>query len=653
MSKGQLFPNLFSPFKIGKQTIPNRIVFTGHDTCLPEDGLVNDALIAYLEKRARYGAGLIVLQVSGVHETARYTSQLLMANQDDCIPGYRRLAEACQRHGSVVFAQLFHPGREIMESADGLKPVAYSASNTPQERFSVMPRELSKTMIRELVIGFGEAARRMQEAGIQGVEILASHGYLPAQFINSRVNARKDEYGGSFENRIRFLKEIIDEVRLQTNNELVVGLRISCDEKDENGIDKEDAIEVLKYLENELDYASIVAGTSSSLGGAVHIVPPMAFKSAYLQQETDSLRAKLSLPIILTGRINQPQEAEEIIRSGVADLCGMTRALICDPLMPHKAINNDADGIRACIGCNQACIGRFHRGLPISCIQYPESGRELSYNVIGKSTKSRRVAVVGGGPAGMKAALIANERGHNVSLYEAETRLGGQVNKAQLLPHRAEFGGLVTNLKEELSRSTVTVLMQKKVTPEQLLTEGYDHVLMATGSIPYSPPLERMGGLSVSQAVDLLSMATLPGGHVVIYDSQGDWVGVGIAEMLAKSGARVTLAVNGIYVGESLQSYVRDSTAARLHNLGVQIKTYSRAFGVDDDSVYFHHTAGGEPMIVDDVDHLVLSCGRVPNVSSDDEERWKDLPVTFIGDCLAPRTAEEAVYEGLKYAINI
>lgn len=653
MNTQKLFPTLFSPFKIGQHTIPNRIVFTGHDTCLPEDGFVNDALVAYLEKRARHGTGLIVLQVSGVHETARYTSHLLMANKDECIPGYRRLAEACQRHGSVLFAQLLHPGREIMESADGLKPVAYSASSTPQERFHVMPRALSQSMISEIVTSFGDAARRMQQAGIQGVEILASHGYLPAQFLSPHVNSRNDKYGGSFANRIRFLEEIIDEIHRQTGDELAIGVRISCDERDEDGMNVGDAIEALKYLENKLDYASVVAGTSASLGGSVHIVPPMIYDNAYLKDEALSMRAGLSLPLILTGRINQPHEAEAVISSGAADLCGMTRALICDPAMPSKAINNDADGIRACIGCNQACIGHFHRGLPISCIQYPESGRELQYDDIGTAVHPRRVAVIGGGPAGMKAAVTASARGHQVTLYEASSRLGGQANLAQLLPHRNEFGGLITNLQEELKRSHVEVLTNQNVTPEKLFEAGYEHVLMATGAKRYNPPLERMGSLPVSQATELLNATTLPGGHVVVYDSQGDWIGVGIAEILAKSGAKVTLAVNGLYVGESLQSYVRDNAAVRIHNLGIQVKTYARAFGVDDDTVYFHHTAGGEPMIVDGVDHLVLSCGGIPNVSSEDEDRWHNLPLTLIGDCLAPRTAEEAVYDGLKSAMDI
>lgn len=653
MSAQSLFPNLFSPFRIGPVTTPNRIVFTGHDTCLPEDGTVNDALVAYLEKRARHGTGLIVLQVSGVHDTARYTSHLLMANDDACIPGYRRLAQACQQHGSVLFAQLFHPGREIMESADGLKPIAYSASGVPQERFHVMPRALSRSMIREIVASFATAAGRMRDAGIQGVEILASHGYLPAQFLNPLVNQREDEYGGSFAGRVRFLEEVINAIHDEVGDTLAVGLRLSCDERDEQGMGEEVAIDTLRHLENRLDYASIVAGTSASLGGSVHIVPPMSYESAYLRQEALSLRGGLSLPIILTGRINQPHEAEDVIRSGAADLCGMTRALICDPEMPSKARHNDADGIRACIACNQACIGHFHRGLPISCIQYPESGRELLYDEIRPAATPRRIAVMGGGPAGMKAAVTAARRGHQVTLFEADTVLGGQARLAQLLPQRSEFGGLITNLVEELKREGIEVTTRHRTSPEALLEDGYEHVLVATGARPYSPPLEQLGDLPVSTAIELLSGPSLPGGHVVVYDTQGDWVGVGVAEMLARQGARVTLAVNGLHVAETLQSYVRDSTAARLHDLGIKVMTYARVFGIDDDTVYLYHTGGGEPMVLEGVDHLVLACGSTPTVSLEDEESWASLPITLIGDCLAPRTAEEAVFDGLKAGLAI
>jgi 2,4-dienoyl-CoA reductase-like NADH-dependent reductase (Old Yellow Enzyme family) len=227
--------------RIGKLSLRNRIVSTGHDTVLPVDCQVSPALVAYHAARARGGVGLIVLQVSGVHESARYTSHALMATDDSCIAGYRALADAVHAQGTVMFAQLFHPGREIMETADGMQAVAYSASAVPSERFHVMPRALDTVEIADIVAGYAAAARRIREAGIDGVEIVASHGYLPAQFLNPRLNLREDEYGGDSAGRLRFLCEVIAAIRAAVDSDCVVGLRISAGERDSEGLQEEEA----------------------------------------------------------------------------------------------------------------------------------------------------------------------------------------------------------------------------------------------------------------------------------------------------------------------------------------------------------------------------------------------------------------------------
>ena len=208
------FPHLFSPARIGSVTVKNRIVSSGHDTVMTEGGAIGDRLIAYHEARAKGGAGLIVLQVAGVHQTAKYSSSILMADTDDCIPGYRAMVDALTPHGTTVFGQLFHDGREMMESQDGSMPAALAPSAVPNERFHIMPRAMPITLIREIAEGFGTAAQRLQTAGLHGVELVASHGYLLAQFLNPRVNVRDDEYGGSNENRLRFVREVITSVRL-------------------------------------------------------------------------------------------------------------------------------------------------------------------------------------------------------------------------------------------------------------------------------------------------------------------------------------------------------------------------------------------------------------------------------------------------------
>ncbi|MCD9568611.1 FAD-dependent oxidoreductase [Pseudomonas protegens] len=643
------FPHLFAPLQIRGKRLKNRIMSSGHDTSMPTDNLVNEQLIAYHRARAEGGVGLIVLQVAGVHDSARYTSHVLMATDDACIDGYRRLAETCHAHGTVVLSQIFHPGREIMESADGLLAVAYAPSAVPNERFRVMPRALDQDMIDEIIQGYADAARRLHQAGLDGVELVASHGYLPAQFINPRVNRRSDGYNGELEQRLRFIREILDAMRASTDAEFIIGLRISADERDPEGLTEDESLAAVQLLQGQLDYVHIVAGTSASLGGAVHIVPPMAVEAAYLAREAGTFKAQLSIPLFVTGRINQPQEAEAIIAKGQADVCGMTRALICDPQMPNKSERGHSDDVRACIACNQACIGHFHKGLPISCIQHPETGRELLYGQPKPSARGKRILVVGGGPAGMKAAAVAAQRGHHVTLYEASAQLGGQVLLAQLLPRRSEFGGASTNLQREMQLAGVEVLRNTRVDRALIEREQPDHVIIATGAQPYWPNFERGGDLQVVDAWQVLRDEVQLGRSVVVADWRCDWIGPGIAERLVRAGHQVQLAVNGTHCGESLPLYVRDQLAGELHKLAIPIIPYARLYGCDDSTVYLQHTASGEPMLLENVDSLVLCQGHQ---SVDDlGQQLKGLvPFQRIGDCLAPRTVEEAIHEGLKVA---
>ena len=644
------FSHLFAPISIAGCDIRNRILSTGHDTAMPTDGRVNDRLIAYHEARARGGVGLIVTQVTGVHETARYTAHLLMGTDDSCIAPYRRLADTVHAQGTRIFAQLFHPGREIMETSDGTAAVAYAPSIAPSERFHVIPRPLSLAMIEEIVAGYGETARRMADAGADGVEIVASHGYLPSQFLNPRINRREDAYGGSFENRLRFLHEVLGSVRKSAPG-LVVGMRISGDEKTHEGLGEDLSLQAIAALQQDLDYVSVVAGSSASLEGATHIVPPMLMESAYVAPFAARVKQSVAIPVMVTGRINQPQTAEQVIASGWADMCGMTRALICDPGMPAKAVLGDTDDIRACIACDQACIGHFHKGYAISCIQHPETGREREYGAQTPAAVKKKVMVVGGGPGGMKAASIAARRGHDVTLYEASSRLGGQALLAQLLPGRAEFGGIVTNLAREVEISGARVVMGTAVDRALIERERPDAVIAATGGKPYWPAgLEISDDGHVVDAWQVLRDKANVGQSVVVADWRADWIGVGLAELLATAGCRVRLAVNGLHAAELLPFYVRDMAAGRLHRLGVEIIPYTRLYGRDAETVYLQHTTSGEPVVIEGVDTLVLAQGHVPETDLLDSLDGYDGEVVAIGDCLAARTAEEAVFDGLKAA---
>jgi 2,4-dienoyl-CoA reductase-like NADH-dependent reductase (Old Yellow Enzyme family) len=648
-------PYLFAPLTIGPATIRNRIVSSGHDTVMATDGQVSDQLIAYQEARAQGGVGLIVVQVAGVHASARYTSAVLMADDDSCIPGLTRLADVVHGHGTTIFQQLFHDGRELMESDDGTMPVALAPSAVPNERFHVMPRAMPIELVREMIACYGASADRLRRAGFDGVEVVASHGYLPAQFLNPRINLRADQYGGSPENRLRFLREVLAAVREGAGPGLAVGLRISIGERSPDGLTPVESIDCLAALDRDglVDYVSVVAGTSATLAGSDHIVPPMTIPNAYTVPLSVRVKEVVSVPVMVAGRINQPQDAERIIAQGEADATVMTRALICDPLMPAKALAGELDDIRACIGCNQACIGHFHAGYPISCIQYPETGRERAYGVRVPASDVKDVVVVGGGPGGLKAAAVAAERGHRVTLVEAADRLGGQVLLAQEIPGRAEFGGAITNLQREAERAGVKILLNTRADVSLIGELAPDAVVVATGALPRVPKLELIDPIPVLTAWDVLQGADVPNGRAVVADWRCDWIGLGVAIALAERGNHVTLGVSGYHAGQRIQQYVRDAMIAEALRLGVEIVPLVRIYGADADTVFFQHVLTEEAVEIEDATTLVLSQGHLPVDGLATALAASPFETHLVGDCLAPRTVEEAVLEGLVVASGL
>ncbi len=650
-----LFPHLFSPITIGDLELRNRIVSTGHETHLNDRGMIGEAMIAYHEARARGGAGLIVTEVALVHPSAVFVAEPIRVDTDDCIPGYRALAKALHGHGCGLIAQLFHPGREMLASEDGTAPVSYSASATPNERFHVLPRPMPIELVREVIAYHGDAARRMVEAGLDGVEIVSSHGYLPAQFLNAQVNRRDDVYGGSLENRTRFIREIVADIRAKAGRGFVIGLRLSADELSHEGLEAGEMLEACALIAEpgELDYFSVVAGSSATLAGSIHIVPPMFEQPGYTAPMGQRIKERCQIPTVVTGRINQPQEAEKILVAGQADLCGMTRAMICDPEIGNKAEAGRVDDIRACIACNQACIGHFHAGYPISCIQNPASGRELKYGALPPAAAKKRVMVVGGGPGGMKAAAVAAERGHTVTLFEQSQQLGGQAKLAQMLPHRAEFGGIVTNLTREMALAGVEVRKGAAVDRAAIEDFAPDSVIVATGATPRWPEIEGRDEAHVVDAWQVLQGQVNVGQSVVVADWRADWIGIGIAEMLAEQGCAVKLAVNGTMAGQTIQMYVRDSSIGRLHKLGVETIPYVRLYGADSDTVYLQHLMSGEAVLCEGVDTLVLCQGHNPANAVEAILRDLGLDHHLVGDCISPRTAEEAVLEGLKAGVAV
>ncbi len=643
------FPHLFSPLELRGLTIRNRILSTGHQTYLAKDGLPGEDFIAYHEARAKGGAGLIIVEAARFHELTFSDSPEIVVATDDCIPGYRKLAEAVHRHGTALFGQLSHSGRCSKRMTAGLRGVAYAPSAVPDNRFHSMPREMPVSLIEEIVAAAGSAAARFAEAGLDGIELLTSHGLLFSQFLNPLTNRRQDSYGGSRENRMRALVQALAAIRAKVPERMILGIRISVEEVEADGLEAPEVIAVCQELKRlkAIDYVNATIGSMAGLGGSIHVVPPMDIAHAYVAPQAGTLRAAVGLPVFVAGRINQPQIAEQVLASGQADMCGMTRAMISDPEMANKAKAGKLDDIRACIACNQACIGHYHAGYAISCIQNPASGRELTLGQPMPASRKRRVVVVGGGPAGMKAAATAAERGHEVILCEKENRLGGQALLAQMLPGRAEFGGLVTNLERELARAGVKVRLKTTVDGRTIAAIAPDAVIVATGARPYLPAIEGRDEGHVVDAWSVLKSEANPGSRVVIADWRCDWIGMGLAEKLALDGRHVRLAVNGVHAGQNLQMYLRDHWAAKLHRLGVEVIPYARLFGVDRDTAYLMHIVSKEPIVCEQVDTVVLALGHELETALGAELARFDLPVEYAGDCLSPRSAEEAVYEGL------
>ncbi len=653
MTGASPFPRLFSPFRLRDVELRNRIVSTAHGTTTSERGLPTEGTAAYHAARARGGVGLIVMEAASVHHTAVYNDCFLSCHSDAAVPGFRHVAEEVHAQGATVFGQLYHPGATMRGHVDGVRLVPVGPSFGVTETGRRASRAMPLPLIGEVVAAFGDAAARMMAAGLDGIEINGRNGNLPAQFLNPRINQRSDAYGGSFANRLRFLAEIIDEVRGRIGDRVPLGLRISAESMDEVGLVPAEVIEACKALAPRLDYFNVMVGSIGTFAGLSHIVPPMGIPNGYTAPRAAAVREATGRPVLVAGRITRPELAERLLEDGQADLCGMTRALIADPELPNKARAGRAEDIRECIGCNQACIGHEPLGVPVSCIQHPETGRERTLGLRSRAAHSRRVIVAGGGPAGLKAAAVAAERGHRVTLFERERHFGGQARTAALIPGRSEFGGLVSNLVREAQASGAELVPGTEVDPGLVRREAADAIVIATGAVPHLRPVEGADEIATVDACRILTGEAEAGAAVVIADERCDWIGMGVAEKLVREGRSVRLCVMGDAAGQELEVFTRYRWLGILHGLGVEIVTHVRLAGASGGAVFFQHLASLAPVVWEDVDTLVLAQSHRPLTDLEEALAGYAGDVHAIGDCRAPRTAEEAVYEGLMAGLAV
>jgi 2,4-dienoyl-CoA reductase-like NADH-dependent reductase (Old Yellow Enzyme family) len=660
-----LYPRLLSAGRLGRHETKNRVWMTSHATLLVKDHLFTDAHVDYYVERAKGGVAVITMEAMAVHETTQPYPGKAFAFDPRMVPQYRKIAAAVHNHGTKILAQPWHRGRQT-NSVTSRVPV-WAPSAIPCSLYREMPKVMTLEDIDAIVEGYRLAARHAAEGELDGVEIAAtSHGYLLNQFLSPATNHRADEYGGSIENRMRVVMRIVEATRAETGPEAIVGIRINSDDGMDGGLGPADWAEIASRLEamGKLDYISCSQGTYLNRM-LIYATSPQ--EHGYQLKATRTVKQAVRLPVVGVGRITTPDEAEGFLRAGDCDFIGMTRGLVADPFWVRKAQSGDAGSIRPCVGANW-CMESIFAHAPITCIHNPSVGRErtLSEERLEPAAQLRRIAVVGGGPAGLRTALTASQRGHRVTLIERSRELGGQVAWLARTPSGNELADIVRWMIAQLRSTGVEIYLESEATATLLAEADYQAVVVATGSTPLKhgwSPLhpDRWDGpaLAGTEQTWVYSYGEVLGAaeplkdgagrRAILFDGFGARQGVITAEYLARAGWQVEFVTQLGQAAPNLAAS-RDWGKAfgMLRRLGV-------TFTLNHDIV----AIGRSGISLRDVHTQTLSRRRnvaamvfVNGASANDRlfhELRRTLPeleAHLIGDCVAPRRINDAIYEG-------
>ena len=666
--KGADFVKLFEPIKIGKLELKNRIAMPAVHHCYTPDGFVNERLIKYYETRARGGVGLITVGGCSIDQVGM-GPMMIGLHDDKFIDGLKELTGAIKSSGAAVAAQLYQAGRYTHSMmTGGIQPVAPSAIASRLTRET--PREMTLEDIETVLDSYGQAARRTKEAGFDAVEVLASAGYLICQFLSPVTNERSDQYGGSWENRTRFGREVIERIRSAVGPDFPVIVRISGhDFMPDGNTNREAALFAAELEKAGVDCINVTGGWHESrVPQITGELPRGGF--AYLAR---GIKEAVNIPVMASNRINDPLVAEEILQHRFADMVNMGRPLIADPELPNKAREGKFGSIRRCIACNQGCLDMVFTMQDVHCTANPAAGREYQLD-IEPAEEAKKVLVIGGGPAGLEAARIAAARGHHVSLWEKGRRLGGHLRYCAMPPGKHDFMTLVEYYEHELIRNGIEIVLNREASADEVAAEKADIVILATGAKGAKPPFPVKEGVEVVSALQILDGSVIPGENVVIVG--GGSVGCETAvktaemgtisaetlkflmendaetperlkEMLNRGNRNVTLVEMDKGIGRDIGISTRWVVIKCIRRLGIRAMDQYMVKEISSDGVLVEKD--GEESLLP-ADTVVLAIGAAANNPLQEALEGKVKELHVIGDAVTPRKLTEAIREGFDLA---
>jgi len=637
------FNVLFSPAAIGTLKTTNRIVMPPMATNFAEaDGRVSDRHIAYYLERARGRVGYITFEHTGILPQGKASPNMALIDSEEKILPFAKLISAIHQAGGKIVIQINHAGRQTSAAITGSPIVAPSPVPCPVRK--EMPHALTLGEIQSLVEAYKQAAKRVKEAGADGVEIHMAHGYLLCQFLSPYSNQRDDEYGGSAARRMKMPLEVLRAVRDTVGPQFPIICRLSADEYVDGGLKLADSMEIAKALEKNGADALHISACVAASGYLNH--PPYYAEEGIFVPLAQGIKSVVRLPVIAVGRIRTPELANRILEENKADLISMGRALIADPHLPLKAWAGKTGEIIPCISCNR-CILSIRRG-DLQCAVNPETGRESAFK-LQRAERPKRVWIIGGGPAGMKAAEIAARRGHQVTLYEKEKQLGGQFLLAAIPPCKEVLKELVAYLSGQLDKLPLKIKLGVPFEAPLLDQEPPEVAILAAGSIPFFPEMKGIRGPGIFSVWEALSEKVPLGQKILVVGGGG--IGAEVSDHLSEKGKEVTLIEMREGIALDLVTHLQYFLNTRLKAKGVKILTLTKALRFEKDGVWVEDPQGTKKL--SGFDSIVISLGSTPRRELEEKLKEKVPQVFTIGDAGKPREAMEAILEGEEITLKI